>query len=374
MSDYSPHPSPSRSTPVGRPLGEGSARPLFEVTRGRIVESVHYGSIAVVDSNGKLISSHGDPNAVAFLRSSAKPFQAIPFVEHEGVEHFSFTQAELSISCASHEGSDLHVQTVEAMQRKIGLEENQLQCGTHMPGDVDAFKSLVTNAQEPGPNRNNCSGKHTAMLAHAKMRGLSLDDYLDINHPIQQDILASFADLCQVPVKEIELGIDGCSAPNFAVPLYNAALGFARLCDPHELSEARAVACRKITAAMTRHPEMVSGYGEFDEQLMRVGDGRIVCKRGAEGYQIIGLLPGALGSDSPGVGIALKVLDGDASSMGADLASSNRVRPAVALEILRQLGAISSKQEQALAEFGPAKPVKNLRGIVTGQSRPVFEL
>ena len=127
------------------------AQPLFEVTRGRIVESVHYGSIAVVDSNGKLISSHGDPNAVAFLRSSAKPFQAIPFVEHEGVEHFGFNQAELSISCASHEGSDLHVQTVEAMQKKIGLEEDQLQCGTHMPGDTDAFKSLVTNAQQPGP-------------------------------------------------------------------------------------------------------------------------------------------------------------------------------------------------------------------------------
>ena len=350
------------------------AQPLFEVTRGRIVESVHYGSIAVVDSNGKLISSHGDPNAVAFLRSSAKPFQAIPFVEHGGVEHFGFTQAELSISCASHEGSDLHVQTVAAMQKKIGLDEDQLQCGTHMPSDTDAFKSLVINAQQPGPNRNNCSGKHTAMLAHAKMRGLSLDNYLDIDHPIQQDILACFADLCQVPVKEIELGIDGCSAPNFAVPLYNAALGLARLCDPRELSEARAVACRNITAAMTTHPEMVSGYGEFDEQLMRVGEGMIVCKRGAEGYQIIGLLPGMLRPDSPGVGIALKVLDGDASSMGSDLASSNRVRPAVALEILRQLGAISSQQEQALAEFGPGKPVKNLRGIVTGQSRPVFEL
>ncbi|HVF25826.1 MAG TPA: asparaginase [Anaerolineales bacterium] len=350
------------------------AQPLFEVTRGHIVESVHYGSIAVVDSNGKLISSHGDPDTVAFLRSSAKPFQAIPFVEHGGVEHFGFTPPELSISCASHEGSDMHVQTVEVMQRKVGLEENQLQCGTHMPGDIDAFKSLVANAKQPGPNRNNCSGKHTAMLAHAKMRGLSLDDYLDINHPIQQDILGSFADLCQVPVKEIQLGIDGCSAPNFATPLHKAALGVARLCDPRELSEPRAAACRMITSAMTRHPEMVSGYGEFDEQLMRAGEGKIVCKRGAEGYQIIGLLPGVLRPDSPGVGIALKVLDGDASSMGVDFALTNRVRPAVVLEILRQLGAISSKQKQALAEFGPGKPVKNLRGIVTGQSRPVFEL
>lgn len=351
-----------------------TAQPLFEVTRGRIVESVHYGSIAVVDSNGRLISSYGDPNAVAFLRSSAKPFQAIPFVERGGVAHFGFTARELSISCASHEGSDLHVQTIEGMQKKIGVEENQLQCGVHMPGDAQAFKSLATNGERPTPNRNNCSGKHTAMLAHAKMRGLSLEDYLEINHPIQQDILASFADLCLLPVKEIELGVDGCSAPNFAVPLYKAALGFARLCDPRGLSEARASACHKITSAMTTHPDMVSGVGEFDCELMKAGEGKIVCKRGAEGYQIIGLLPGALSPDSPGIGIALKVSDGDASYMAMNLESSNRVRPAVTLEVLRQLGAISSKQEQALAGFGPGKPITNHRGIVTGQSRPVFEL
>jgi L-asparaginase II len=348
--------------------------PLFEVTRGDIVESVHYGSIAVVDSNGKLISSYGDPKMVAFLRSSAKPFQALPFVEHGGVETFGLTPRELSILCASHEGSDLHVQTVEGIQKKVGIEESNLQCGIHLPSDLEAFKSVILNGKEPTPNRNNCSGKHSGMLAYARMCGLPLENYLDLEHPIQQEILAAFAEMCLLPVKEIELGTDGCSAPNFAVPLYNAALAFARLCDPRELSEARALACRKITAAMTSHPEMVSGYGEFDEQLMRAAEGRIVCKRGAEGYQIVGLLPGALGHDSPGVGIALKVSDGDAARMSLDLAHNNRVRPAVTLDILRQLGAISSKQERALASFGPERPIMNHRGIVTGLSHPVFEL
>ncbi len=219
-----------------------TAQPLFEVTRGNIVESVHYGSIAVVDSNGKLISSYGDPKAVAFLRSSAKPFQALPFVERGGVEYFGFTPRELSISCASHEGSDLHVQMVEGIQKKIGVEESALQCGVHMPGDVDAFKSLIVNNRQPTLNQNNCSGKHTAMLAHAKMRVLPLENYLDINHPIQQDILSSFAEMCLLPMKQVELGTDGCSAPNFAVPLYNAALAMATLCDPRQLSEARASA------------------------------------------------------------------------------------------------------------------------------------
>lgn len=348
--------------------------PLFEVTRGKIVESIHYGSIAVVDSNGKLLASYGDPHTVAFLRSSAKPFQAIPFVEHGGVEHFAFTARELAISCASHEGSDMHVQTVEAMQRKVGIEESHLQCGAHLPGDVAAFKTLILNNELPTPNRNNCSGKHTMMLAYAKLRGLPLENYLDPDHPIQRDILASFSDLCLIPPQEISLGIDGCSAPNFAVPLFNAALGMARLCDPRELSEPRANACRKITSAMTSHPEMISGFGEFDCELMKVGDGRIVCKRGAEGFQIVGLIPGALRGDSPGTGIALKVSDGDASRMGSDLELHSRVRPAVTLEVLRQLGALSKKQEQALAEFGPVLPVKNHRGIPTGQSRPVFEL
>ena len=348
--------------------------PLLEVTRGNIIESVHYGSIAIVDSKGKLISSYGDPQTVAFLRSSAKPFQALPFVEYGGVEYFGLTPRELSIACASHEGSDLHVQTVQGIQKKVGVAERQLQCGIHMPGDVEAFKALLLEGRQPSPNQNNCSGKHTAMLAYARMRGLPLENYLDIEHPIQQEILASFAEMCLIPLKEVELGTDGCSAPNFAVPLERAALAMARFCDPRELSEMRSSACRKITSAMTTHPEMVSGYGEFDEQLMRAGAGKIVCKRGAEGYQLIGLLPGALGSASPGIGIALKVSDGDAARTAIDLTHSPRVRPAVALEILRQLGALSSEQEQALAVFGPIKPIKNHRGLITGQARPVFEL
>ena len=348
--------------------------PLFEVTRGRVVESVHYGSIAVVDSDGTLIASSGDPQMVAFLRSSAKPFQALPFVERGGIEYFGFSPPELALACASHEGSDMHVQAVRQLQRKIGIEQGHLQCGTHLPGDVDELKSLIIHDRNPTINHNNCSGKHTAMLAHAKMRGLPLETYLVPDHPIQLDILATFAEMCRFPVGQVELGIDGCSAPNFAIPLFHAALGFARMCDPRELTPERSQACRKITSAMTAHPEMVSGFGEFDEQLMKVGNGQIVCKRGAEGYQMIGLLPGAMGMDSRGVGIAIKVSDGDASRLGSGLESSNRVRPAVAIEILRQLGVLSLEQEQALARFGPEKSITNHRGMSTGLSRTMFRL
>src|SRR5215208_2786986 len=142
-----------------------TAEPLFEVTRGQIIESVHHGSIAVVDANGKLIFSYGDPQAVAFLRSSAKPFQVLPFVERGGVEYFNFTPRELALSCASHEGSDMHVQAVSGLQGKIGIDEKHLQCGTHLPGDVDELKALIVHDRKPRTNHNNCSGKHTAMLA-----------------------------------------------------------------------------------------------------------------------------------------------------------------------------------------------------------------
>lgn len=356
------------------PLQQHPFHPIFELTRGEITESIHYGAIAVVDSDGKLLASYGDPQTVAFLRSSAKPFQALPFVERGGVAHFGFSEQEVALACASHKGSEEHVRVVEAMQAKVGVDESYLQCGSHMPGDVSAYKHLIKNDEAPTPNRNNCSGKHTAMLAHAKMRGLPLDTYLDPEHPIQQDILASFAEMCLLPPNQVHLGIDGCSAPNFAVPLFNSALAYARLCDPHALSDTRANSCQKITSAMRAHPEMISSATEFDCRLMQVGRGKIVCKRGAEGYQAIGLLPGAIHADSPGIGIAIKIMEGDLGQRKLDLTAYSRVRPAVTLEILKQLGTLTKAQLDQLADFGPHKPVTNHRGIVVGEARPVFTL
>lgn len=355
--------------------------PVFELTRGRIVESIHYGALAVTDSHGKLLYSYGDPQTVAFLRSSAKPFQALPFFERGGPATFGLTQKEQALICASHEGSEEHMQVVQGIQAKVGIKESDLQCGVHMPGDPAAYKALIASGEAPTPNRNNCSGKHSGMLAHAKMRSLPLDTYLDIQHPIQQDILRAFAEMCNYPREKVEIGIDGCSAPNFAAPLYNSALAFARLCDPqnatgfpHDVSKTRAEACREITSAMTSFPEMVSGHNEFDCRLMQVGKGKIVCKRGAEGFQAIGLMPGMLGAGSLGIGITFKVSDGDLLFRTLDIEPRNRVRPAVTLEILRQIGALNDSQMKELAEFGPTLPIKNHRWIVVGESRPAFKL
>ncbi|MFN3490643.1 MAG: asparaginase, partial [Anaerolineales bacterium] len=316
----------------------------------------------------------------AFLRSSAKPFQALPFVEQGGVEHYGFNESELAISCASHETGQLHLDLIHSLQLKIGLDENQLQCGPHLPSDAKKLREVIKQDIKPTANFNNCSGKHTMMLAFAKMRNLPLENYLDINHPIQQDILQTLSEMCMIDKNKIELGIDGCSAINFAMPLYNAALGMARFVDPFELTKPRAEACKKITSAMLAHPEMISNVGEFDCELMKASSGKVITKRGAEGFQIIGVQPNvinqsdALSLSKRGVGIAFKVSDGDRAGINDDLVTISRVRPAVTLEILRQLNVLNDLELKSLSNFGPAKVLKNYAGLVTGESKPVFEL
>jgi L-asparaginase II len=339
-------------------------QPLVELTRGRIVESVHFGAVAVVNRSGQLVASFGDPGTITFLRSSAKPFQALPFVERGGDLHFGFSPEELALICASHSGTEDHVRVVRGMQATIGIQETDLLCGIHEPYDKATADAMRARGEAPTPNRHNCSGKHTGMLAHARLRGLPLDEYLVGDGPIQRSILDAFAEMADIPVGRVEVGIDGCSAPNFAVPLYNAALAFARLCDPAGLAPEREAACRRITRAMTTNPFMVGGPARFDTGLMETAGGRIVAKAGAEGYQAIGLMPGALGPGSPALGVALKISDGD---------SNSRARPLTALTVLKQLGAIDDRELQKLAQYGPQK-LTNWRGLEVGESRADFTL
>ena len=349
-------------------------RPIFELRRGRIVESIHFGAAAVVNSSGHLLAWYGGPRVVTFLRSSSKPLQALPFIERGGDNTFHLTSREIAIICGSHAGTDEHVAVIQGIQAKVGVQESDLLCGVHPVYHAPTAEAMKARDEVPTPNRHNCSGKHTGMLAHARMRGLPIADYVNPEHPIQQTVLETIAEMCGVPQAQIEIGIDGCSVPNFAMPLYNAALGFAKLCDPRGLSAERTAACHRITAAMMAHPDMVGGPGSFDTRLMEVCGGRMLSKGGAEGYLAMGIMAGALGADSSGIGIVLKIADGDLSIRKPNSELYNRVRPAVALELLRQLGAISEKELEALAEYGPVRPVTNWRKLVVGESRPVFTL
>jgi L-asparaginase II len=346
--------------------------PLVKTTRGDVVEVVHRGALAVMDNNGRLIAQAGDPNLIVSMRSAAKPFQLLPLIESGAADHLDFSERELAVMAASHNGSDVHVETVAAILDRLGLDERALLCGTHPPLDRQAAAALVHASETPSPLHHNCSGKHAGMLAFAVSQGWPIQDYVDPAHPVQVRILQALAEMADWPVAQIHVGVDGCSVPVFGLPLRQAALAYARLADPSALPEPRRSACRRIVTAMTAHPELVAGRDRFDTVLMRAGGGYIVAKGGAEGYQGVGLLP-RITANGPAstwrgmsLGLALKIEDGN---------GQRGVSPAT-LEVLRQLGILEQLETQALAElddFGP-RTLFNYRHLPVGHLAAAFEL
>jgi L-asparaginase II len=355
-------------------MPETHYHPIFEMTRGETVESVHFGSLAVVDSRGHSVAGYGDPDAITFMRSSSKPLQVLPLLQKGGKQYFGLSQQEIALMCASHSGTVEHLAILRELQGRLGISEEELLCGTHLPYDKPSAEKLQRLGIEPTPNYHNCSGNHTGMLAFARFK-IKLQPsphnmllYVDIDHPVQKDIVRLMAEMSELPTDQIHLGIDGCSAPNFALPLSRAAYAFARLCDPitgaiasHDL----AAACTDVVAAMMTFPFLVAGPGRFDTRLMEVTKGRIISKSGAEGYQAIGLLPGAIEPGSQAMGITIKISDGDLRGI---------VKTAVALEVLRQLDALNEDELALLSEYGPSSKVRNLRNQDVGVSQPIFEL
>jgi L-asparaginase II len=339
--------------------------PLVELTRGGIVESLHAGALAIADNQGRLIASYGDPDAVTFLRSTAKPFQALATVETGAAAAYDLTPRELALTCASHKGMDMHAEVAASIQEKIGASEADLLCGTHDPGDPETARRLACQGQEPTPNRHNCSGKHSGMLVLARHHDWPLANYVRPDHPVQQLILKTFAEMCGLAPADVLVGVDGCSAPNFAVPLVSAAAAFARLADPGRLPHRRANALRTLFYAMTAYPEMIAGPGGFDTELMRRRPGLLAAKGGAEGYHGLALAPGALRPGSPGMGLAVKIADGN-----------HRAVPVVVLEVLRQLGLLEADDFDTLLShgYGPRLTLRNFRGVPTGETRPTFSL
>lgn len=336
---------------------------LVEVTRGGRVESEHRGAIAVVDAAGKLIAHVGDVQLVSYLRSSAKPFQLLPLIESGAAARFGFTDAELAIIAGSHSGEPRHVAAVQSILNKIGLPESALQCGIHAPFNAEAARALRAAGREPTVLVNNCSGKHAGMLAQAVDRGLSTSDYLDPQHPVQVAIRQQLAELGELPVDQIYVGVDGCSAPCFAMPLQASALAFARLAETGNKRQETAsygdAGLARVARVMMTYPEMVAGEGRLDTDLMRAVPGRVVSKGGAEGYHGLGIVV----ENGPALGIAIKIGDGD----------GRRGTHPVVIETLRQLGVLDEAALAALKEYHTWK-ITNHRGLEVGEVWANFRL
>ena len=300
---------------------------------GEIVDLYHYGHITVTDIDGKILWRMGDPNHVVYTRSSAKPMQAIPFVESGAVDKYGITEKELAVMCASHCAEDCHTEAVASILKKAGLDESYLQCGTHYPLAAYMENKFKAEGITPTPIHSNCSGKHAGMLITAKIRGESLDDYYLPSHPLQVLITETIAEMCEYPADKIILGIDGCGVPVHAMPMYKFAQGCAKLSKPETLTPEREKTVRRIISAMTSYPEMVGGTGKITSELMQAFGDRLFCKSGASALFMVGL-------KGKGIGIVMKMEDGNANTV-----------PLVILETLVQIGVITADEARSLPGY-----------------------
>ena len=334
----------------------GAFAALATVTRNDIAESTHLGDLVVCDTAGRIVFSLGDPERLAYYRSSGKPLQALSVVQSGAADQFAFTDTELAVCCASHHGSRMHVLTVQGILEKLGLDETDLLCGVHEPGDPAERNRLIKAGEAPGPLHNNCSGKHAGMLATARALGAPVAGYLALDHPVQQHIAASLALATGLPAEELHFAPDGCGAPVLAAPLHAIAVSYARLANPRDMPAGFAAAARRIVQAMAAAPQMISGPGAFNTELLDAANGHLVAKGGAEGLYAVGI------ADPRGLGLAVKIADGSA-----------RALPPVVVKALRQLGALSAAQLEALQSHA-APAVTNCHGTVVGAIESVVEL
>jgi L-asparaginase II len=315
---------------------------LANVFRGGKIESQHYGHVVVVDNEGKIVFALGDPRFVTYIRSAAKPFQAMPLYEDAVPEIFGLTDDEMAVVMSSHNGEAKQVAAVTRILKKIGRASEDLQCGVHEPLGAAVAQVLRERGVAPTVLHHNCSGKHAGMLAACVNHGWPCENYLDPAHPHQLRILQTLARWAWLPKNEIGVGVDGCSAPVFAMPLYNLARMYVSL-----VSSTEAVV-QRIVQTFANYPHMIAGHERFDTDLMNVTNGRLIAKVGAEGIQCVGVR-----APEP-LGIALKMVDG-----------SGRATPTVTIAVLNVLGLLTQSERDRLAGY-VRTPVYNHRHIETG--------
>ncbi|HEX8127596.1 MAG TPA: asparaginase [Pyrinomonadaceae bacterium] len=336
--------------------------PLVEVTRGSITESRHRGHVVAVDGDGRIVAQLGAPETITYLRSSAKPLQAVPLVSTGAADRFNFTPQELAVACGSHSGEPVHEETVAAMLSKTNLSASALKCGVHEPFGKEAALELRRSGEKPRVLQNNCSGKHTGMLALALHLGGAPETYDQPDNPAQLAIARTVAQFSGVPVEDIAVGVDGCGVPVFGISVRAMALTYARLVAPPNSFDAETRhAASRIVGAMRTHPELVGGTSErLDTELMRAAGG-VISKVGAEGVYTVGVEPSERWPR--GLGLALKIEDGE----------DRRARPTVVIESLRQLGVLDDAALERLARYAKFV-VRNHRGDEVGEVRASFEL
>ena len=325
---------------MGKPI------PMVELWRGGLLESTHLGHAVLVYDTGQIVQAWGDPERIIFPRSSCKMIQALPLVESGAADAYGLTTAQLALSCASHQGAALHVNAARDWLAGIGLGEPDLRCGSHEPYDNAERDRLICDHEGPCQLHNNCSGKHSGFLTVTKHLKAG-PEYVEIDHPLQKAIRAATEEVTGETVAGY--GIDGCSAPNFAMSVAGLARAMAEFAKAGAGGSVRERAMQRLRDAMAAHPEYVAGEGRSCTELMRAMGGRVAIKTGAEAV-FIAMIP------EKKLGLAMKIEDGN-----------SRASEAALVGILTQLGVLDAAHPMAQKRL-PA-PQTNCRGFTTGELR-----
>ncbi|MCH7496204.1 MAG: asparaginase, partial [Candidatus Marinimicrobia bacterium] len=255
-------------------------------------------SAVLVGPRGEILAEYGDGQMCAYIRSAAKPFQIIPALESGIQSKFGLSDDEIAVCCSSHSGENIHIVRVQSVLQKTGIDSSLLRCGIHPPLGAEVRRLMRESGESPKLLHNNCSGKHSAMLATAKIRGESLEDYLNPAHPAQQRILEVIKQYSEE--EDIHVGVDGCSAPVYYLQLKSIARMYQKLALANDDTVAG-----DIWQKMTSNPLMIAGSGRYDSVIMEDGKGTVLSKMGAEGVQCMSFKT----PDGP-IGLAVKVHDG----------------------------------------------------------------
>jgi len=325
------------------------------VTRGSGVEAVHEASVVVVGPGEEPTHAYGDPGLVTFARSTLKPFQALPVVTTGAVAALGLDAEEVAIACASHGGTDRHVSVVRRLLAHAGVGPEALACGAHLPIAYRTAGREAKHGEDRDPLRNNCSGKHAGFLCLARWLGAPFDGYLDPEGPVQRIVREALTRATGTDVEAAPRGIDGCSAPNYALPLEALARAMLRLVLAEREAGGIQAALATIRDAMTAHPFLVASEKRFDYDLMCTFPGNAVSKAGAEALQLFAFR-------EPPLAVAVKIHDGGGRALGP-----------VCLAVLRQLGIVGERPPEALVRYDRPQ-VTNHRGIVTGEIVATLEL
>jgi L-asparaginase II len=320
---------------------------LVELTRGNWVENRHRAAFVVRDARGRVIARAGDSARPVFPRSAIKSMQALAMVTSGALERFHLTDEELALACASHQGEPEHIAAVERFLAHLGLSGTDLECGAHAPTWGPAREALRARHEAPTALCNNCSGKHSGMLATALALGADTHGYVGRDHPTQVAVREAIELVIGEKLSLDRVATDGCSIPTWAAPLDAFAFGFARMATGEGLPDEIAAASRRIFDAATSHPFLVGGSSNLDTEAMTAFNGRLMLKGGAEG-----VFCGAI--RDRGWGFALKIDDGNALASRALVAA-----------LLLELAAPDAAQS-ALLERYATQPVKNVRGLEVG--------